>query len=197
MAEQKERTPRPRRLKVFRTAIGFHDAYVAAPSRAAALKAWGTDKVLFAQCAAEEVTEPALMAEPLGAPGTILRKLRSSPEGEPSEKLAPRSRRKVTATKAPALPPSPPPPPRATAEAVDEAQAALALAQQLHEREREDLAAKERCLAEERETLEARQKDEIRQLSERLDAAEREHEAKLKAWKAHSAAAARGASRKP
>ena len=29
------------RLKVFRTSIGFHDAYVAAPSRKAALEAWG------------------------------------------------------------------------------------------------------------------------------------------------------------
>ena len=30
-----------RALKTFRTAIGFHDAYGAAPSRKAALKAWG------------------------------------------------------------------------------------------------------------------------------------------------------------
>jgi hypothetical protein len=29
----------PRKLKVFRTPIGFHDAYVAAPSRKAALEA--------------------------------------------------------------------------------------------------------------------------------------------------------------
>ena len=35
------------KLKVFRTAIGFHDAYVASPSRAAALRAWGADTDLF------------------------------------------------------------------------------------------------------------------------------------------------------
>ena len=35
------------KLKVFRTPIGFHDAYVAAPSRAAALRAWGADTDLF------------------------------------------------------------------------------------------------------------------------------------------------------
>ncbi len=32
-----------RKLKVFRTPAGFHDAYVAAPSRKAALAAWGAD----------------------------------------------------------------------------------------------------------------------------------------------------------
>ena len=31
------------KLKVYRTPIGFHDAYVAAPSQKAALDAWGSD----------------------------------------------------------------------------------------------------------------------------------------------------------
>lgn len=34
-----------RPLKVFRTAIGFHDAYVAATSRKAALEAWGRTRI--------------------------------------------------------------------------------------------------------------------------------------------------------
>ena len=42
-----------RALKVFRTAAGFHDAYVAAPSRKAALEAWGADVDLFARGIAE------------------------------------------------------------------------------------------------------------------------------------------------
>ena len=67
----------PRRLKVFRTTIGFHDAYVAAPSRKAALSAWGTTKDLFASEAAEEVTEPALIAEVLARPGEVIRKRRA------------------------------------------------------------------------------------------------------------------------
>jgi len=67
-----------RRLKVFRTTIGFHDAYVAAPSRRAALEIWGTDKNLFATEAAEEVTDPELMAEPLEHPGEVIRKTRGS-----------------------------------------------------------------------------------------------------------------------
>ena len=40
--------PAARKLQVFRTAIGFDDALVAAPSRKAALTAWGAEKDLFA-----------------------------------------------------------------------------------------------------------------------------------------------------
>ena len=52
--------PRKSKLKVFRTPIGFHDAYVAAPSQKAALEAWGSDSNLFAAGAAELVTDAAL-----------------------------------------------------------------------------------------------------------------------------------------
>jgi hypothetical protein len=67
-----------RKLKVFRTAVGFHDAYVAAPSRKAALAAWGTGKDLFARGAAEEVTDPALTAAPLRQPGEVISILRGT-----------------------------------------------------------------------------------------------------------------------
>jgi len=50
----------PRALKVFRTAIGFHDAYVAAPTMKAALAAWGAERNLFASGRAERVTDPKL-----------------------------------------------------------------------------------------------------------------------------------------
>jgi len=66
------------KLKVFTTSIGFHDALVAAPSRAAALRAWGSDHDLFARGAAFEVTEPDLMREPLATPGAVIRRLRGS-----------------------------------------------------------------------------------------------------------------------
>ncbi|PZU05056.1 MAG: hypothetical protein DI606_20180 [Sphingobium sp.] len=68
------------RLKVFRTSIGFHDAYVAAPSRKAALKAWGTGTDLFARGAAEQVTEEAAMTEPLAHPGKVFKRSRGSAE---------------------------------------------------------------------------------------------------------------------
>ena len=57
----------PRKLKVFRTPIGFHDAYVATPTKKAALEAWGTDANLFARGTAEEVTDPKLTAAPLAS----------------------------------------------------------------------------------------------------------------------------------
>jgi hypothetical protein len=69
--------PQPK-LKVYRTPIGFHDAYVAAPSQKAALQAWGSDSDLFAQKIAEQVTDPDLMKEALAHPGEIIRKLRGT-----------------------------------------------------------------------------------------------------------------------
>ncbi|QNM82687.1 hypothetical protein H8M03_11925 [Sphingomonas sabuli] len=61
------------RLKVFRTAIGFHDAFVAVPSRKAALEAWGAGTDLFSLGAAEEVTDAKLMKAPLQTPGEVVK----------------------------------------------------------------------------------------------------------------------------
>ena len=69
-----------KKLKVFRTPIGFHDAYVAAPSQKAALQAWGTDSDLFARGLAEQVAEPELMEEPLESPGKVIKRLRGTKE---------------------------------------------------------------------------------------------------------------------
>lgn len=67
-----------RKLKIFRTAVGFHDAYVAAPSRKAALEAWGAAKDLFASGRAEEVSDTTQHADVLGQPGIVVRKSRGS-----------------------------------------------------------------------------------------------------------------------
>ena len=72
------KSKRKQRLKVYRTPIGFHDAYVAAPSQKAALEAWGSDTNLFARGSAEEVTEPELMAAPLDNPGQVIKVLRGT-----------------------------------------------------------------------------------------------------------------------
>ena len=66
------------RLKVFRTPIGFHDAYVAAGSQRAALEAWGSSTNLFTQGAAKLVTDPELTKAPLERPGEVVRVLRGS-----------------------------------------------------------------------------------------------------------------------
>lgn len=73
-----------RTLKVYRTPIGFHDAYVAASSQKAALKAWGTDTNLFARGAAEQVTQADLVREPLAHPGAVIKR----PRGSEAEHLA-------------------------------------------------------------------------------------------------------------
>lgn len=71
-------------LKVFRTPIGFHDAYVAAASQNAALAAWRADADLFARGMAERVTDPQLAAEPLKKPGQVIRR----PRGTAAEHIA-------------------------------------------------------------------------------------------------------------
>lgn len=72
------------KLKVYRTPVGFHDAYVAAPSQKAALEAWGTETNLFARGSAEQVTQPELMKVPLEHPGQVVKVLR----GTRAEQLA-------------------------------------------------------------------------------------------------------------
>jgi hypothetical protein len=67
---------RKQKLKVFRTPIGFHDAYIAAPSRKAALEAWGSTTDLFSAGIAEQVTDPKLTKEMLKRPGEVIRRPR-------------------------------------------------------------------------------------------------------------------------
>jgi predicted RNase H-like nuclease (RuvC/YqgF family) len=68
------------KLKVFRTPIGFHDAYVAVPSQKAALAAWGAEGNLFAHGSAEQVDDPELTRAPLAEPGKVIKVLRGSTE---------------------------------------------------------------------------------------------------------------------
>lgn len=99
-----------RALKVFRTSIGFHDAYVAAPSQKAALEAWGSERNLFGTGMAELVTDPALTKAPLARPGDVIKVKRGSARDhlaalpEPArkkaakqERVAPRPRPRRTA----------------------------------------------------------------------------------------------------
>jgi len=85
---------RKQKLKVYRTPIGFHDAYVAAPSQKAALVAWGADADLFARGVAETVSDEALTREPLEQPGVVVRKLRGT--GDEQMAALPRDRPRAT-----------------------------------------------------------------------------------------------------
>src|SRR5829696_3482293 len=138
----------PRALKVYRTAIGFHDAYVAAPSMKAALAAWGTDKDLFARKAAELFEDPKLTAEPLAHPGKVIRVLRGSAsehvkalgkiERRPAEKAA--RNEPVPTVRRPARPKRRPKP---SDEAVKLARAAAAASERRAAERLADLAARE------------------------------------------------------
>lgn len=87
-----------RKLKVYRTAIGFHDAYVAAPSQKAALQAWGSDANLFSLGMAELVTDETLTKAPLETPGEVVKVTRGSAEDHyaalPTEPAARRGNKK-------------------------------------------------------------------------------------------------------
>jgi hypothetical protein len=90
---------RKQKLKVFRTPAGFHDAYVAAPSRKAALEAWGSDVDLFARGIAELVTDDELAREPLEHPGTVIKRSRGTAEEQLAALPADRPRRKPVTAK--------------------------------------------------------------------------------------------------
>lgn len=109
------------RLKVFRTPIGFHDAYVAAPSRKAALAAWGSDANLFARGAAEEVTDEALTKAPLAEPGVVIKRPRGTAADHLAASTPPPSRRRTSPRKASPPAKAPPRPNRAALTAAEEA----------------------------------------------------------------------------
>jgi colicin import membrane protein len=63
-----------RKLKTYQTSVGFFDLAIAAPSMAAALRAWGSDTNLFHQGFAKETDDPAIVAATLAKPGIVLRR---------------------------------------------------------------------------------------------------------------------------
>ncbi|MBI0476455.1 hypothetical protein D9601_13975 [Sphingomonas sp. MA1305] len=155
-----------RALKVFRTPIGFHDAYVAATSRKAALAAWGADVDLFARGAAEQVTDPDLIREPLAQPGVVIRKLRGSVDDHlaalPDTPRRPAAAKKVGEEGAPAKAKAQPKPkhkpkpkPRPSRADLDAAEQAIADADARFEAARRDIAAREAALVRERRALDA------------------------------------------
>jgi hypothetical protein len=167
------------RLKVFRTPIGFHDAYVAAPSQKAALKAWGSDADLFARGVAEVVTDPDLTAEPLARPGEVIRRSRGSvaeqlaalPPDRPKGKTKAKSRTAKVAV------------PRPDRAAVEAAETALAEAEARQREDERKLAEEEAKLAERRRMLRADHAAERERLEAARDAAEIAYADALRRWR--------------
>ena len=185
MAKKPERK---QKLKVFRTPIGFHDAYVAAPSRKAALEAWGADSNIFAQGIAEEVTNPKLMEEPLADPGKVIRRVRGSAD----EHFAELERRAPKRTKAVReeedgenvveLKPKPKPRPKPSREEVDAADEALEKAQKKQRRKLGEIDEKMRELEQRRRELQRKYEEEHDVLERSRDKAKSAYDRALREW---------------
>lgn len=183
--------PRVQKLKVFRTPIGFHDAYVAAPSQKAALEAWGADSNLFATGGAERIEVPELMREPLAKPGQVVRR----PRGTLAEHVAalPKKTTVKTGKTARAEPAevssqrirrSTKPKPLPSRTALDRVEAALVELQQRQDAARVELAQRQAELDRARKTLEAKQERERGKLEERIAVARDKYDRSMRAWRA-------------
>jgi len=161
----------PARLKVFQAHLGFYDTVVAAPSRAAALKAWGSRQNLFRDGQAKETKDANAVTAALAKPGMVLRRpvgtampfsenpglpnIPKAPKQKlPEKKAPPASKSKDAKPSAraarppasqPQLPLAPPPDRRA----LDAAEKALADLKQEQERALAALAKRKAALDEE------------------------------------------------
>lgn len=178
----------PRKLKVFRTSTGFHDAYVAAPSRKAALAAWGADADLFARGVAEEVSDPTLAKAALERPGEVIRLSRGDLAAQ-LKALPPRKARvKAQVTPQPAEDTArkprklakPPPPPKR--DKVDAAERTLGEARRRHTKEADKLEAERDAIERKLATLRAKQRKEIARLESKRDAAREAYREALERW---------------
>jgi hypothetical protein len=195
MAKKPRDKPRKQRLKVFRTPIGFHDAYVAAPSQKAALEAWGADSNLFAQGIAEQVDDPALIEEPLARPGEVVRRLRGSEDEHVAAlgKGAPKAKKKRPSTASGGPPPLQnqgrmkkeklPRPPKPSREELDAAEAALEKAEKKQRKALREIDDKMQRLERERRDLERRHERERDKLAETVERARSAYERAKRQWK--------------
>jgi len=173
----------PRKLKVFRTPTGFHDAYVAAPSRKAALEAWGAASDLFARGAAEEITDEGLMAEPLAHPGEVIYVSRGDLAAQlkalgPKRKPAKSQPEPKSVVQAKAPKPKPPP----QRDKVDRAEAAVEQARATLAKERAALENKLDALNRKLEALDARHDKDLAELERKAEKARTDYRAALDEW---------------
>ena len=185
MAKKPKDKPRAQKLKVFRTPIGFHDAYVAAPSQKAALEAWGADANLFAQGIAEQVTDEKLIDEPLSRPGEVIKRLRGSHEEHlaaadsqrlPKKEGGSRSKSRVTKSK-----PSKPKP-RPSRDALDAAEEALEMVEKKQRKAIGKLDEQIQRLERERRELQRKHEAERDKLAETVERARSAYQKALRAW---------------
>lgn len=166
-----------RKLKVFRTAIGFHDAYVAAPSQKAALEAWGSDSNLFGTGMAEVVTDPKLTKAPLAKPGEVIKVKRGS-EREHLAALPKAARR--PATKAAAAVPKAPRPKRT---ALDRAEKAVEAAERARDKEIDAIEVEIKALQAKRRSASDRHRTKIDRLDDKRSEESDRYDAAMDSWR--------------
>jgi len=178
------------KLKVFRMAVGFHDAYVAAPSQKAAAEAWGADPSVFARKEAELVTDPELTKEPLARPGEVVKRLRGTAAeqiaalgGAEAERAPKRAPKRAEGKPAGPKPRPKKPKPRPSRAKVEEAEAALAEAKARQGAELAEIKEREAALARERAAVERRQLEEQARLEAQLEKAEAAYRDALTRWR--------------
>ena len=162
-----------RALKVFRTTIGFHEAIVAAPSQAAALRAWDVRENLFTGGMASLTDDPAAVEAATARPGEVLRRPTGSPGPfavEPDAPAMPPPARRAAPGKRAAKAEPPPPPDRS---ALDAAEKALAGEEADHARALQALEDERAKLDARRSALETAHERRRAGLSEALDQARR------------------------
>lgn len=157
------------KLKVFRTAIGFHDAYVAAPSRAAALRAWGTDTDLFSAGLAELVIDHKLTAAPLETPGEVVKVSRGSRAKKMGKRPAIVSRKAAIA--------------KPSRRKVDEAETALEEANKTHRKALEKIDRRIAKLGAERAALGDKARPQRKTLERRVADAQQAYTEALEKWR--------------
>ena len=181
---------KPKNLKVFRTPIGFHDAYVATPTKKAALAAWGSRRNLFAIGEAEQVTDPEMMRAPLAKPGVVVKvsrgttaeQLRALPPNDKPDAKKPESKR--------ANDPKPSPrrtvAPRPSRAKLDQAEAQLDKLSRTNAKELKSIDEKIEALRKGRAVLVQQHSDamDVRQFA--LDGAKSAYHAQMARWRTDS-----------
>lgn len=134
-----------RKLKVFQAQFGFYDTVVAAPSQAAALRAWGVHQNLFADGKAQVTDDPQAVEAALAHPETPLKRAVGSSEpfaleatSLPDVPDAPKKPAGKPVAKKPTKP-EPAPPPPADRSKLDAAEKALHELDERRKREEADL----------------------------------------------------------
>jgi hypothetical protein len=177
---------RKQKLKVFRTPIGFHDAYVAAPSQKAALEAWGADSNIFAQGIAEQVTDPKLMEDALANPGKVIKKVRGSADEHFAELERAPARKKSVKTEEPSPQISPPRRDRGKKPGRDELDAADEALETAEKKQRKALRKideKIQALEQERRELQRRNETERDKLTAKRDRAKSAYDRAMQKWR--------------